>query len=343
VQAQVTQPASPTPAPPTTSPLTPTTPVPPVTQAPTVTPSFTAPPPATATPIPCDRVKFISDISIPDDTQVDPGQSFIKTWRLQNAGSCTWNSAYTLAVDGENVFSAPLTTPFTSGTVPPGGSIDISITLTAPLLAGTYRGNFRLANPGGQKFGLGDGSKPFWAQVKVVVPAGIVLDFLNNASQAEWRSGQLNNLNTLITFGGNDDDPNGVAKIKDGVILETGATSGKILLTVPRHEANGVIAGTYPAFLVQAGDHLRARVGFIATGPGGTCGAGHVIFQVGYLEAGISHSLGEWPEICDGQLSPVNVDLSGLKGKTIQIILMVKAAGPVLDDWAIWNSPRIER
>ena len=274
---------------------------------------------------------------------MDPGEVFVKTWRLQNAGSCTWTSAYTLVVDGENIFNAPLTSPITAGSVVPGANIDVSVTLTSPSLAGQHRGNFKLANASGQRFALGDGTKPFWAQVKVVVPGGIVFDFINKASQAEWKSGLINNLNTLLVFGGDDLDPNGTAKIKEGVALENGATSGKILLTVPKHENNGVIAGTFPAYLVQAGDHLRARVGFIATGPGNTCGAGDVIFQVYYLEAGSTHPLFEWHEICDGKLGPIDIDLSSLKGKTIQIILIVKAAGPVLDDWAIWNSPRIER
>jgi len=39
---------------------------------------------------------------------------------------------------------------------------------------------------------------------------------------------------------------------------------------------------------------------------------------------------------------PVEVDLSDLKGKTLQFILVVKADGSSSDDWAIWNSPRIE-
>ena len=155
----------------------------------------------------------------------------------------------------------------------------MSVTLTAPTAAGTYRQNFKLTNASGQRFALGDGTKPFWAQIKVVVPTGLVYDFLTQAPAASWKSGSGGTFDTPLAFGGADGDPNGVAKIKEGVTLETGAISGKILLTFPIHTINGAIAGTYPPYLVQDGDRLRARVGFLA-GPGGVCGAGNVAFQI---------------------------------------------------------------
>lgn len=345
LQAQLTQASQPqTPIPLATMPPAPTWTqiIPASATLPPGAPTQPPPPTATRTPLPCDRVKFVSDVTIPDGSPVKPGQVFVKTWRLQNAGSCTWNPAYTLVVEGQNVFNAPSPNPITNGSVPPGSTIDISISLTAPLTAGEHRGNFKLANPSGQKFGLGDGSKPFWAQVKVQVPAGIVYDLLAQASQAAWKSGKPNNLDTILPFGGPQDNPLGAAMIVNNVRLETGATSGKILLTVPRLEENGAIAGTYPAYFVQPGDHLRARLGFLSN-LNGACGAGKVRFQVAYLEAGVTQVLNEWAKSCDGKLLSIDIDLSALKGKTIQIILLVKADGLATDDWAIWNSPRIER
>lgn len=339
VQAQSIRPTS------TLAPLPPT-----ATGMPIITPgvtlqatSTTAAQPSTPAPTPCDRVKFVTDVTIPDDTSIDPGATVVKTWRLQNAGSCTWNSAYTLVVEGDNVFKAPTVTPITSGTVPPGGIIDISVTLSAPSLAGTYRGNFKLANAAGQRFGLGsNGSNPFWAQVKISIPAGISLDFIARASQAEWRSSAPNNLDTLLAFGGADDDANGVAKIKEGARLENGASSGKVLLTFPKHIDHGAVQGIFPAYTVQPGDHLRVRLGFLANTTG-SCGVGQVTFQIGYYEGTASQLLGEWNKICDGRLLPVDIDLSNLKGRTVQIIFLVKTNGSFADDWAIWNSPRIER
>jgi hypothetical protein len=39
----------------------------------------------------------------------------------------------------------------------------------------------------------------------------------------------------------------------------------------------------------------------------------------------------------------IDVDLANLAGKTVQFLLTVRANGTWVDDWAIWNSPRVER
>src|SRR5215210_4125964 len=36
----------------------------------------------------CDSLQFVADVNIPDDTNMSPGQDFIKTWRVKNTGSC---------------------------------------------------------------------------------------------------------------------------------------------------------------------------------------------------------------------------------------------------------------
>ena len=295
---------------------------------------------STATPR-CDLVKFVEDVTIPDNTELSPGETFIKTWRLQNAGHCAWNSSYTLVYEGDNVFNAPLATAVTSGTVSPGSSVDVSVTLTAPQIAGEYRQNFMLANAGGERFGLGNGSKPFWVQAKVVAASGIVLDFISQAANAEWKSGAGASLNVPLTFGGADDDANGVAKIKDNVKLENGVTSGKILLTYPLHQPDGIISGVFPPYLVQKGDRLITHIGFML--PGGVCGPGRVKFQIHYQEGANITKLGEWQKNCNGSLYKVTLDLSPLAGKTVQFIFVANADGDYTDDWAIWNSARIER
>jgi hypothetical protein len=189
---------------------------------------------------------------------------------------------------------------------------------------------------------LGDGTKPFWAQIKVVVDTGIVYDFVAKSPEAVWKSGAGNNLDTDLVFGGDDNDPNGVAKIKDNVELESGTTSGKLLFTYPKQDGDGVVAGLYPVHLVQQGDHLIARLGFMMN-PDGTCGAGRVRFQIGYKEGDEIIPLGEWTKSCDGRLKQIDINLSELKGKTVQFFFAVGAEGSSQDDWAIWNSPRIER
>src|SRR5690349_13245476 len=74
------------------------TPPPTATQAATATsePTGTPTPGGSATPIPCNDLKFISDSSVPDGTQMTPGQEFVKTWKVKNIGTCTWTTAYNI-------------------------------------------------------------------------------------------------------------------------------------------------------------------------------------------------------------------------------------------------------
>jgi hypothetical protein len=93
---------------------------------------------------------FVSDVTIPDETVISPGQSFIKTWRLRNSGSTTW-SGYNLAfVDGEQM-GAPssVSVPMT----PSGATVDISVRMTAPTDAGPARGNWQMRTANGEFFG----------------------------------------------------------------------------------------------------------------------------------------------------------------------------------------------
>jgi hypothetical protein len=110
----------------------------------------------------------VEDVTIPDKTEILPGQEFIKTWRLQNAGTCTWTDKYVLIfVSGEQMNgNSPL--PL-SGSTAPGSTLDVAITLKAPGTTGTYQGNWELRDPNGIIFGSGNASTdPFYVLIKVV-------------------------------------------------------------------------------------------------------------------------------------------------------------------------------
>ncbi len=312
-------------------------PVPTATEIPPTVTNTAVPP--TPTPLPCDRVRFVKDITYPDNSVVDPGATFTKTWRLQNAGACTWSPQYALVfIAGE-----PMGTPASISLpkyVAPGEIVDVSVTLTAPSAGGTYKGEYKLRNASNGIFGIGENNQSFYVQIKVPIQTGVVFDFLAKASAAEWKSGTGTTFETAITFNNADDDPNGTAKIKEGVPLENGSTSSKVLLTYPKRVNNGFIAGTYPAYTVQNGDHFRARVGFMLTG--GSCGSGKVKFRLNVVVDGNLTTLQTWDKTCSGDLLAVDVNLSSLRGKTVQFMLAVLANGSETDDWAIWSSPRIE-
>lgn len=147
----------------------------------TATPEATATSPAVqptlATPLPsatqsvraCDQAApgVPIDVTIPDDTRMAPGQTFTKTWRLQNTGTCTWTTDYSIALFSGDAMNAPTSVRLPTN-VAPGQTVDISVDLVAPQTAGTYTGNWKLRNAAGTWFGIGpSGNSPFWVRIVV--------------------------------------------------------------------------------------------------------------------------------------------------------------------------------
>lgn len=134
-------------------------PTPSLAVTPTITPTLAITPTSA-----CNSASFIADVTTPDDTVIPLNGAFIKTWRLKNVGSCTWTSGYQLVFDSGDQMGGPASQQLTPGTVAPGQTIDISVNLTAPASAGTYKGNWKLREPGGAIFGLSTGA--FWVQIQ---------------------------------------------------------------------------------------------------------------------------------------------------------------------------------
>jgi len=159
IEANLTRVAARTPSPVPTTPTPTNTP----TSAPTLPPPVSGPSP---TPNPCNQAMFIYDVTVPDGTIMSPNQSFTKTWLLKNIGTCTWTSGYHLVYISGNPMGGSTSPLLTSGTVPPGQSVEASVSLKAPALADTYEGYWKLSDPNGALFGLQDA--PFWVRIKVV-------------------------------------------------------------------------------------------------------------------------------------------------------------------------------
>ncbi|MFZ6020112.1 MAG: NBR1-Ig-like domain-containing protein [Chloroflexota bacterium] len=129
----------------------------------------TTPSPA-ENPAPCERAEFVSDVSIPDGSEFSPGQTFIKTWRLKNTGSCTWTTSYRVVFDSGNVLGAPPSFNLPVN-VPPDGLVDISVNMKAPEQLREYESYWKLQNPQGVVFGLGSrADKSFWVKITVIAP-----------------------------------------------------------------------------------------------------------------------------------------------------------------------------
>ena len=127
--------------------------------------------PPTSTPVPdvtgeggCTlNATYTADLSIPDGSVLQPGVSFLKTWRMLNSGTCDWGTGFTLVFVGGSQLGAPA-----SVIVPPtasGGTVDISVPMVAPVTPGNYKSNWRMLSDGGQAFG-----STVWASIVVPAP-----------------------------------------------------------------------------------------------------------------------------------------------------------------------------
>ena len=119
---------------------------------PTATSEPTAtPPPTVVTPDCTLGAVFQADVTVPDNTRLEVGQPFTKTWRLRNTGTCTWGPGYRLAfIDGDQMDGSD------TGDVPEtraGQSADISVALVAPMEVGRHRGNWQMRVGEGEYFG----------------------------------------------------------------------------------------------------------------------------------------------------------------------------------------------
>ena len=111
------------------------------------------------------------DVTIPDDTQLTPGQAFSKTWRLVNAGTCTWTTQYSIVYFSGDRMDAPASVPL-SGDVAPGDTVDLTVDMIAPEETGTFQSNWKLRSDTGQLFGIGAGEGlPFYVRIQVATDA----------------------------------------------------------------------------------------------------------------------------------------------------------------------------
>jgi hypothetical protein len=128
----------------------------------TVTPDATTLPTDTAVPtnnpfestptdIICDDARWVADVTVPDGTQMTPGQDFVKTWKIRNAGSCTWGTGYTI-IHGYDERLDGVAEPLTTA-VAPGEEVEVSVRFKAPTDTGEHRSYWRMQNASGSAFG----------------------------------------------------------------------------------------------------------------------------------------------------------------------------------------------
>ncbi|HEY9152680.1 MAG TPA: NBR1-Ig-like domain-containing protein [Anaerolineales bacterium] len=284
----------------------------------------------------CNWAQFIADVTIPDGTYISPNAAFTKTWRLKNIGSCTWTTSYALVFSSGTAMTSQTAVNFPSS-VAPGQTVDLTVQLTAPAAAGQYIGYWKLRDASGNIFGIGwNANRSFWVEINVSSSTtSVAYDFAGNACQATWTTSD-----GTLPCPGTDGSPSGFILQVTNPQLENGSTSsGPGLITFPENVYNGKIQGTYPAFLVQSGDHFQSVVNcaYNAT----NCS---VTFRLDYqIGNGPVYTFWSFREKYDGLYYQANIDLTPLAGQNVKFILTVLAFGSATGDRALWSNPVIMR
>jgi len=123
------------------------------TPAPTETPEATETPSGEVTgPDGCvfDSL-FVADITVPDDTEMAPGETFSKVWRVRNSGTCAWGPGIQLVYLFDDQMGATGAADVPDAA--PDGTVELQLDLVAPETAGSHRSTWRMRTQDGRWFG----------------------------------------------------------------------------------------------------------------------------------------------------------------------------------------------
>lgn len=171
-----------------------------------------------------DHATFVSDVTLPNGTVVTPGEPLVKTWRVRNSGTSTWDGYKLIFVSGDQMSGpSPVDIPYT----PPGAEVDISVPLLAPDTPA--RGDWQILTPDGGWVRNGQ----LW----------VILD-VEGSEPVNTSAIDLNCTNCLATVSpGQTFRPTIRATVNEGQILES---RGDML----RHKS-GELFGAWPHVAVQ--------------------------------------------------------------------------------------------
>ncbi len=297
-ETPTTVPTATTAPPPTNTPTEEVIPITGDTETPTPTPTVFVPENA----VDCvNKASFVSDVTIPDNSTLTAGETFTKTWRVRNAGTCIWWSGYTLAHYSENAMSAPASVPLP--VTNPGETADLSIDLVAPSAAGSYRGNFVIKNPAGLIMQVDNDSR-LWLIINVVSaptapPSATVLPGTGTATATALPGGGT----ATATISSN---VTGTANVS--CALTTDATRiSQVATAINAYRAqNNIVAYTVNAQLAQAAqkhaNDMACNNLFVHTGSDGSTPQSRVA-ATGYAAARVTENIyGSYPPLSADQV-----------------------------------------
>ena len=98
-----------------------------------------------------DAMDFVADVTVPDGSEMKPGEIFQKVWRVENAGSCAWEG-YRLSHD-----RGPGMAQITTISIPstdPGETADLAVEMTAPGEPGEHTARWEVQDYKGDRLGI---------------------------------------------------------------------------------------------------------------------------------------------------------------------------------------------
>jgi hypothetical protein len=100
----------------------------------------------------CYRLKYVQDVTIPDNTIMTPAEVFTKIWEVENNGTCAWKPGFEMVlVGGVAMGGSPFILP---ASVQPGAHTQVSIKMAAPTnQTGLITGTWQMKDDAGSPFG----------------------------------------------------------------------------------------------------------------------------------------------------------------------------------------------
>jgi len=95
-----------------------------------------------------DEASFIADVTVPDGSVMESGQTFEKVWRVRNTGTTTWRFAFA----ADHQMGGPKAIAVPGLPIKPGQIADVRVNLTAPGEPGSYRSTWQFIDPDGAAF-----------------------------------------------------------------------------------------------------------------------------------------------------------------------------------------------
>ncbi len=112
----------------------------------------------------CNNAVYVSETGPVDKSSVTADKTFVKTFTLENNGTCTWNTGYSFSfVSGDQLAGNNVTYAAKDAPTAPGHTNTFKLTMTAPTASGEYIGHWQMETPDGTRFG----DRPYF---DVIVP-----------------------------------------------------------------------------------------------------------------------------------------------------------------------------